>query len=387
MSSTNESNNSNLFKYITIAISALIVIGVTAWYIVSINSKHAAAEAALSAAKSEINAKNIKQAATEEALLAAKAEIDSQNSKQAAIEAALTATKAELTAQNNKQAATEAALSAVKAEINSQKSKEAANVALRGKKSAEVYDEYMKQTVLLRVLAYTLRTQGEHIQTNLMKNPQLGGAYTFDIKQIIATSAQYYDKAASIGSSVDFRDLDPDLVEYITRNREMDLELKKIYDDYSATGRKPDEELAAYSSKRKQLIEKNEQSLISKFKNEYGLSILSFNDFQKDSNSKLKSQSEIFSQSLTPSRVAQRLIGKVFTNTENNTKWRLGSSEFTEGSFEYMKAVEGVVVVSLNMQVRNPRTNFTGRLSAMVFYAKPTDESVLEWPIIFAVCP
>jgi len=324
MSSSNESNNPNLFKYITIALVAVILIGGGIWYVTSSNSK---------------------------------------------------------------QAATEAALSAAKAEIAAQKTKDAANLALKGQKSAKVYDEYMKQALTSRFIASNFRKKAEAIQTALRKNPQFRSSSSFDIRQVIGLSAQYYDNAASLGLNVDFKDIDSDLIEYISKNRELDLELKKLYEDYSATGNKPDEELGSLTSRRNQLIDKNEQALINKFNSIYGIQLSSSKEMLKDVQKNLTAASNSFASTLTPSHVAQQLIGKVFTNADNNQQWRLSSSEYFDGSFALRNASDGIVVVGVDLQVRNLKTNNTGKLSALVVYAKPASESMLEWPIIWSICP
>jgi hypothetical protein len=322
MSSTNESNSSNLFKYITIALFALILIGGGTWYITNTNSKQAAIEAALSAAK---------------------------------------------------------------AEIASQKTKQLADLSKKGQKSAKVYEEYMKQSSSSRIIASTFRQIGENIETHLTKNPQLRSSANFDIRNVVGLGARYYDNAATLASNIDFRDLDPDLIEYINKNREIDLEAKKVYEDYAATGRKPDEYLVLLTNKRNKLIEKNEQALIAKFTNDYGVTLASSEEIRKDAQKNLITESKVFAQTLTPGHVAQQLIGKIFTNAENGQKWKLGASEFFDGTFNMKIAREGAIVVITTLQVKNPRTNNTGALTALAVYAKPADENMLEWPMIFSV--
>jgi len=324
MSSSNESNNSNLFKYITIALVAVILIGGGIWYVTSMNSKQAAAEAALSAAK---------------------------------------------------------------AEIASQKTKQVADLTKKGQKSAKVYEDYMKQSASYRFIGYGFRKIAEGIQTMLVKEPTLRGSANFDIRNVVGLGARYYDSAASLASDIDFRDLDSDLIEYITKNREIDLEVKKAYEDYAATGRKPDEDLVLLSNKRTKLIEKKEQALINKFNTEYGITLTSSDEVVKEAQKNLTTEAKVFAQTLTPRLVAQQMIGKQFTNIQNNKKWTLGASEFFDGTFNIKKASEGVVAVVTTIQVKKPQDNTTGALIVIAVYAKPPDENVLEWPMILSLHP
>ena len=325
MSSENESNSSNLYKYITIGLAAVILIGGGIWYVSNVNSK---------------------------------------------------------------QAATEAALSAAKAEIASQKTKETASLTQRGQKSAKVYDDYMKQSISSRFIGHSFRKIAEGIQTMLEKEPTLRGSTNFDIRNVVGLGARYYDSAATLAANIDFRDLDADLIEYINKNREIDLELKKVYEDYAATGRKPDEDIILLTNKRIKLVEKNEQALIAKFSSQYGITLASSEEIRKDAQKNLTNESKVFAQTLTPGNVAQQLIGKSFTNIQDTRKkWRLEASQFFDGSFNIKKASEGTVAVITTIQVKNPQNNSTGALIAIAVYAKPADENVLEWPMILSVCP
>lgn len=323
MNSENESKGSNFYKYITIGLAAVILVGGGIWYVGNVSSK---------------------------------------------------------------QAATEAALSAAKAEIASQKTKDAADLTIKGQKSAKVYEEYMKQSASFRFIASNFRQTAENIETFLVKSPQLRGSANFDIRDVVGLGARYYDNAVTLASSIDFRNLDADLIEYINKNREIDLEAKKVYEDYAATGRKPDEYLVLLTNKRNKLIEKNEQALITKFANQYGITLAPSDEIRKEAQKNLLTESKTFAAGLTPGGVAQQLIGKTFTNSENNQKWKLGASQFFAGSFATKTAREGVVSVITTIQVKNPKTNNTGALTALAVYAKPSDDNVLEWPMILSVC-
>jgi uncharacterized membrane-anchored protein YhcB (DUF1043 family) len=122
--------NSNAFKYATIALAAVLVVGAGAWYVSNNNKKQAAAEAAL---------------------VSAKAELDAQ-----------------------------------KAALGAQKEKEAASKATMGKKSADLYATYFRQTTSARQTAISIRKKAEEIKTGISKDPGMAKmAFNFDIKQAV----------------------------------------------------------------------------------------------------------------------------------------------------------------------------------------------------------
>lgn len=291
--------------------------------------------------------------------------------------------------EQGKQKATETALASVKAELAAQKNKESEVSASVGSKSSKLYADYMKRTLSARSTAVQIRLAAEGIKTMLQASPELNSNGSLSVREALAQSAAYYKAAAAIGSSVDFRDVDADLIAYIRKNQELDLEAKEIYDNYAATGQKPDEYLVALTTRRDRLIDNDEAKLITKFASLYGQTLAPSSQLRTEAEEKLMEETKAFANALTPERVAQAMIGRTFTNLQNERgpKWTLAAAEFVTGSFQTRKSKEGTAVVVMNMQVKNPRTNNTGLLLAIVVYAKPADSSNLEWPIIWALTP
>lgn len=327
MSSTeNQTNSPNLSKYIAIALAIVVVAGGVAWF------------------------------------------VSSERSKQKDAEAALASAKAELAAQKNKESAASAAI---------------------GAKSAKVYADYMKRTSSARTTAAQIRLAAEGIKMKLQAAPELSRTGGLSVRGALAQSAAYYKAAADIGGAVDFRDVDPDVIAYIRKNQELDLAAKEIYDNYAATEQKPDEYLVQLTSRRERLIDNEEAKLIAKFTTVYGLTLAPSSQIRAEAEEKLMEETKAFANALTPERVTQALIGRTFSNLQNERgpKWTLAAAEFVSGTFQARRSEKGVAMVVMQAQVKNPRTNSTGLLMAIVVYAKPADSANLEWPIIWELTP
>lgn len=333
MSQEPAAQNSNVFKYATIALAAILVIGAGAWYVSSNNKKQAAAEAAL---------------------VSAKAELDAQ-----------------------------------KAALGAQKEKEAANRSAVAQKSSALYADYMKKAIAGRLTATTIRKASELIQTTLRKDPNMATVGAFDIRQALTQASKYYVETIKLRESLDLRDIDADLVAYLDKNVALDRATKQALEDYAATGVKPDEDIVRISSRREKLVENEEPKLIAKFKDSFGLTLKTSEQFAAEAKTGLDAQSKTFVDGLTASQVAQLLIGKSFTNLSdpNGRKWRLEAAQFVNGSFDQKKGSDGIAFVMTKIEVRDRRNNATGLLQAIVFFAKPADEDTLNWPIILAWHP
>jgi hypothetical protein len=353
--------NSNIFKYATIAMAAVLVIGAGAWYVSSNNKKQAAAEAALVTAKAELDAQRAKE--------------------QAAAEAA----KAELAAQKAK---AEMAIESAKSELTAQKQKESSAREAMGKKSAKLYEEYMRKSTAARITAVSIRKGAEELKTMLLKDRELAQLGSFDVRQAISQSAKYFEQLTKYRETLDLRGIDPDLIAYIDKNTALDNAAKKAYEDYAATGVKPDEDLVRIISRREKLVDNDEAKLIAKFKETYGVELAATETIRTAAKSSLDAESKAFAAKLDERKVAQALIGRSFTNLTNpGSKWRLEAAEFVSGTFNAKEGGEGMAAAMIQIEVRNPRTNNTGLLLAIVIYAKPASESALTWPIIVAWTP
>ena len=325
--------NSNVFKYATVALAAILVIGTVAWYVSSNNKKQAAAEAALASAKAELDAQ--------------------------------------------------------KATILAQKEKEAANRSVVAQKSSALYADYMKKAVAGRLTAMSIRKASEFLQTTLRKDPSMASVGSFDIRQALTQASKYYAENIKLRESLDLRDIDADLIAYLDKNVALDRETKEALEDYAATGVKPDEDIVRISSRREKLIENEEPKLVEKFKNSFGITLKTSEQFGADAKAALDAQSKTFVDGMTASQVAQLLIGKSFTNLSDPSgrKWRLEAAQFVNGSFDQKKGSDGIAFVMAKIEVRDRRNNATGLLQAIVFFAKPADADSLNWPIILAWTP
>lgn len=353
--------NSNAFKYATIALAAILVIGAGAWYVSSNNKKQAAAEAALVSAKAELDAQRAKE--------------------QAAAEAA----KAELAAQKAK---AEMAIESAKSELTAQKQKESAAREAMGKKSAKLYADYMQKSTSARLTAVSIRKGAEALKTMILKDKEMAKLGAFDVRQAIRQSAKYFEQLAKYRETLDLRGIDPDLIAYIDKNSALDSAAKKAYEDYAATGEKPDEDLIRIVSRREKLVDNDEAKLIAKFKETYGLEIAATEAIRAEAKTNLDAASKAFADKLTERQVAQALIGRSFTNLTNpGYKWRLEAAEFVNGTFNEKEGSEGMAAAVLQIEVRNPRTNNTGLLLAIVIYAKPASDSSLTWPAVVVWTP
>ncbi len=321
--------NSNTFKYATITLASVLLLG-GAWYVSSNNKKHAAAEAALASAKAELEAQ--------------------------------------------------------KAALGAQRDKEAASRTLVAQKSSSLYSDYMKKAIAARLTANTIRKASEVLQTEIRKDPAIAKTGSFDIRQAIKQAAKYYEQTVKTRESLDLREIDGDLIDYLDKNVALDRETEKLLEDYAATGIKPDEDIVRLSNRREKLIEKDEAKLIAKFKDTYGVSLKSSEQFRDEAKAALNAQSKAFVDSLTASQLAQLLIGQSFTNQSdsNGRKWRLEAAQYINGSFDQKKGSEGIAFVVARLEVRDRRNNATGLLQAIVFFAKPADEDSLNWPIILS---
>ena len=334
MSQEPAAQNSNVFKYATIALAAILVIGAGAWYVSSNNKKQAAAEAAL---------------------VTAKAELDAQ-----------------------------------KAALGAQKEKEAAGKASMGKKSANLYATYFRQTTSARLTAISIRKTAEEIKTSLSKDPGMAKmAINFDIKQAVNHAALYFAQAVKLRESLDLRGIDPDLITFIDKHAALDNAAKKAFEDYAVTGEKPDEEISRIRSKREKITEVDEVKLLSKFKDSYGITLDDSELLQTKSVEDLDAKSKAYASKLTESDVARQFVGRSFTNltSPNGAKWQLQAAEFVNGSFKSKKGSEGLVFALVVMEVRNPRSNLTAQLLAMVVFAKPASDNILDWPMILSWAP
>jgi hypothetical protein len=354
MSTSNESSGSNSSKYVIIALVAIILIGGGAWYVSSNNKKQAAAEAALVAAKAELEAQRLKEQVAAEA---AKAKADM-------------------------------AIEAAKSELAAQKQKESSALEAMGKKSAKLYDEYMRKSTAARITAVSIRKGAEQLKTMLLKNRELAQLGSFDVRQAISQSAKYFEQLTKYRETLDLRGIDPDLIAYIDKNTALDNAAKKAYEDYAATGVKPDEDLSSIISRREKLVEKDESKLIAKFKEAYGVELAATEAIRTEAKASLDAESKAFAAKLDERKVAQALIGRSFTNLTNpGIKWRLEPAEFVSGTFSAKEGGEGMAAAVMQIEARNPRSNNTGLLLAIVIYAKPASDSALTWPIIVAWTP
>lgn len=361
MSQEPSPQNSNVFKYATIALAAILVIGAGAWYVSSNNKKQAAAEAALVTAKAELEAQRAKELAAAEA---AKAELAAQKAK------------------------AEIAIESAKSELTAQKQKEAAARDAMGKKSAKLYADYMRKATSARLTAVSIRKGAEELKTMLRKDPEMAKLGTFDVRQAITQSAKYFEQLTKYRETLDLRGIDPDLIAYIDKNSALDSAAKKAYEDYAATGVKPDEDLVRIIASREKLVDNDEAKLITKFKETYGLELATTESIRTEAKASLDAESKTFAEKLTERQVAQALIGRAFTNLTNpGYKWRLEAAEFVAGTFNAKEGGEGMAVAVLQIEARNPRTNNTGLLLAIVIYAKPAADSTLTWPIVVAWTP
>jgi hypothetical protein len=333
MSQNPAPQNSNVFKYATIALTAMLAIGTGAWYVSSNNKKQATAEAALATAKAELEAQ--------------------------------------------------------KAALGAQKEKEAANRSLVAQKSSALYADYMKKAIAGRLTATTIRKTSEFLQTALRKDPSMATAGEFDIRQALTQASKYYAEAIKLRESLDLRDIDADLVAYLDKNVALDRATKEALEDYAATAVKPDEDIVRIASRREKLIENEEPKLIAKFKESYGVNLKTSEQFASDAKATLDAQSKTFIEGMTTSQLSQLLIGKSFTNLSDPSrrKWRLEAAQFVNGSFDQKKGSDGIAFVMAKIEVRDRRNNSTGLLQAIVFFAKPADVDTLNWPIILSWCP
>lgn len=340
MSSPAPQPSSNAFKYATFALLAILVVGGAAWY------------------------------------------ISAQKGKLSSAEANLAATTAELAAQK-------AELAAQKAELVAQKDKASAAAASVGKKSAALYADYMQKTIAPRATAAIIRRAAETIQTNMLRQPGSAATATVNIREALLQSASYYGSAVAIGAGADVAGVEPDLVAYIRQHQALDEQAKKLYEDYAYTGRKPDEDLVLLTTRREKLVDINEVKLIAKFKDTYGVELAPSSQLRVEALAKLTESTKAFAAELTPERVAQGLIGRTFTNVQSPQagKWNLAAAEFVSGSFESKSAKDGMALVVVRAQVKNPRTNSTGMIVGAAMYAKPADDSVVAWPIIWVCAP
>lgn len=335
--------NQNVFKYATIGLAAILVIGTGTWYVSSNNKKQAAAEAALATAKAELEAQK------------AKADI---------------------------------AIESAKSELSAQKQKEAAAREAMGKKSAQLYADYMQKATSARLTAASIRKGAEGLRTMTLKDPQLAQLGAFDVREAIAQSAKYYGQITKHRESLDLRGIDSDLIAYIDKNNALDNAAKKAYEDYAATGEKPDEDLLRIISRREKLVDNDEAKLIAKFKDVYGIELATSETIQPQAKAALDAESKKFAANLTEKQVAQSLIGRSFTNLTNpRSKWKLEPTEFVSGTFSGKEGGEGMAVAVLQIEARNPRTNNTGLLLGIVIYAKPASDNALTWPIVVAWTP
>lgn len=354
MSTSTQSAGSNASKYVIIALLAVIVIGAGAWYVSSNNKKQEAAAAALAAAKAELEAQRSKE---QEAAAAAKAKADM-------------------------------AIEAAKSELAAQKQKESSAREAMGKKSAKLYDEYMRKSIAARMTAASIRKGAEKLKTMLLKDRELAQLGSFDVRQAITQSAKYFEQLSKYRETLDLRGIDPDLIAYIDKNTALDNAAKKAYEDYAATGVKSDEDIVRIISRREKLVDNDEAKLIAKFKEAYGLDLANTETIGTESKASLDSESKAFAAKLDERKVAQALIGRTFTNLTNpGSKWRLEPAEFVSGTFSGKEGGEGMAVAVLQIEARNPRTNNTGLLLAIVIYAKPATDNSLTWPIIVAWTP
>lgn len=325
MSQEPAQQNSNVFKYATIALAAILVIGAGAWYVSSNNKKQAAAEAALVTAK---------------------------------------------------------------AELDTQKQKEAVALEAMGKKSAKLYADYMQKSTSSRLTAVSIRKGAENIKTLFLKKKEMAELGEFDVRQAIIQSAKYFEQLTKYRQTLDLRGIDPDLIAYIDKNSVLDSEAKTAYEDYAATGEKPDEDLVSIVSRREKLVANDEAKLIAKFKETYGLEIAATETILAKAKTNLYAASKAFADKLTERQVAQALIGREFTNLTNpDSKWRLEAAQFVDGKFYEKGGSEGMAAAILQIEVRNPRTNNTGLLFAIVIYAKPVSDSSLSWPAVVVWTP
>lgn len=251
----------------------------------------------------------------------------------------------------------------------------------KGKKSEAVYKKYMQQSTEARLIANHIRKGGEEIQKNVRKDKST--VIEFDFRKLLNIVATYQGNAATADVGLDFRDVDSDLIDYIMKSRQIDLGLKKIYDDFASFGQKNTEDLSALTNKQNLLAEREEQALLNKFKSVYGITLNSSSWFKQESEKTLTSAGNEFISKLNPANVTSQLIGKNFINHSNGTKWMLGPAEYVSGQFLNKTGKNGVVLISLSIEVKNPKNNNTGLLKAVVIYVKPTDETSLEWPLVF----
>jgi hypothetical protein len=251
----------------------------------------------------------------------------------------------------------------------------------KGKKSEAVYKKYMQQSTEARLIANHVRKGGEEIQKNIRK--EKATVVEFDFKKLLNIVATYQGNAATADAGLDLRDVDSDLIDYIMKSRQIDLGLKKIYDDFASLGQKNTEDLSTLNNKQNLLAEREEQALLSKFKSVYGITLNSSSWYKEESEKALTSAGNAFIGTLNPANVASQLIGRNFINHPNGSKWTLGPAEYVLGQFIYKTGKNGVVMIGLSIEVKNPKNNNTGLLKAVVLYVKPSDETNLEWPMVF----